>query len=104
MLVHSVYFWLKPDLTTTQRAEFQRGVESLRKIKAIKKLYIGVPAKTEKRPVIESSYSLSLTVIVKDVAGHDAYQVDPIHLAFVKSCKSYWTRVQIYDADGDGKD
>jgi len=68
MLVHSVYFWLKPDLTTAQRAEFQRGVESLRKIKAIKKIYVGVPARTEKRPVIESSYSVSLTVIVKDVA------------------------------------
>jgi hypothetical protein len=99
MLVHSVYFWLKPDLTTAQRAEFTRGVESLRKIKAVKEIYIGVPAATEKRPVIESSYSVALTVIVKDVAGHNAYQVDPIHLAFVKACKSYWTRVQIYDAE-----
>jgi len=99
MLVHSVYFWLKSDLTTAQRAEFKRGVESLRKIKAVKEIHIGAPAATEKRPVIESSYSVALTVIVKNVAGHNAYQVDPIHLAFVKACKGYWTRVQIYDAE-----
>ena len=41
---------------------------------------------------------LALTVLLKDVAAHDAYQVDPIHLAFVASCKALWTRVQIYDA------
>jgi hypothetical protein len=99
MLIHNVYFWLKPDLTTAQRADFQRGIESLRKIKAIEKIYIGTPAATEKRPVIESSYSVALTVMVKNVAAHNAYQVDPIHLAFVKACKTFWTRVQIYDSE-----
>ena len=62
-------------------------------------MYIGKPAATEKRPVIESSYSVALTVMVKNVAAHDAYQVDPIHLAFVKQCNTFWTRVQIYDAE-----
>jgi hypothetical protein len=98
MLVHSVFFWLKPDLTEAQRAEFVRGVESLKGIRAIKQLFIGQPAPTEKRPVIDDSYSYALTVIVADVAGHDAYQVDPLHLAFVQNCKHLWTRVQIYDA------
>lgn len=99
MLVHTVYFWLKPDLTAEQRAQFRRGVESLATIKSIEKAYIGTPAKTEKRPVIDDSYSVALTVLCKDLAAHDAYQVDPIHLAFVASCKTFWTRVQIYDAE-----
>lgn len=99
MLVHTVYFWLKPELTAAQRAEFRRGVESLATIKAVSQCFIGTPAKTEKRPIIDDSYSVALTVICKDVAAHDAYQVDPIHLAFVNSCKTFWTRVQIYDAE-----
>jgi hypothetical protein len=98
MLVHTVYFWLKPELTAAQRADFRRGVESLSGIKAVEKMYVGTPAATEKRPIIDDSYSFALTVICKDVAGHDAYQVDPIHLAFVNQFKTFWTRVQIYDA------
>jgi hypothetical protein len=99
MLVHSVFFWLKPELTAQQRADFRAGVESLGGIKAVSAVYVGVPAKTPKRPIIEDSYSLALTVVCQDIAAHDAYQVDPIHLAFVNSFKTYWSRVQIYDAE-----
>lgn len=99
MLVHTVYFWLKPELTPQQRADFRRGVESLGGIKAVEKAYIGEPAKTEKRPIIDDSYSVALTVVCKDVAAHDAYQVDPIHLAFIEQFKTFWSRVQIYDAE-----
>lgn len=98
MLVHTVYFWLKPDLTAEQRADFRRGVESLAGIKAVEKIYVGTPAATQKRPIIDDSYSFALTVICRDVAAHDAYQIDPLHLKFVEQFKSYWIRVQIYDA------
>jgi hypothetical protein len=33
------------------------------------------------------------------VAAHDAYQVDPIHHEFINRCKTFWSRVQIYDAE-----
>jgi hypothetical protein len=98
MLVHSVFFWLKPELTAAQCAEFRRGVDSLAGIKAVEAVYVGVPAATEKRAVIDDSYSVALTVLCKDVAAHDAYQVDPLHLAFVNTFKTCWSRVQIYDA------
>lgn len=98
MLVHSVFFWLKPDLTPVQLAEFHRGVKSLGDIKSVRQIHIGTPAATGDRPVVDSTYSVGLTIIVDDVAGHDAYQVDPLHLAFVQNCKTFWTRVQIYDA------
>ena len=98
MLYHCVYFWLKPELTATQRADFRRGVESLAGIKAVTKLEVGVPAGTTRRPVIDHSYDVALIVQCRDVAAHDAYQVDPIHLAFVANFKDSWTRVQIYDS------
>ena len=99
MLVHTVYFWLKPELTQAQRADFRRGVESLAGIKAVEKSYVGTPAQTTKRPIIDDSYSVALTVVCKDIAAHDAYQVEPTHLAFVEKFKTFWTRVQIYDAE-----
>lgn len=99
MLVHTVYFWLKPELDAQQRADFRRGVETLGTIKSVETIYVGTPAKTEKRPIIDDSYSVALTLLCKDLAAHDAYQVDPIHLAFIEQFKSYWQRVQIYDAE-----
>ena len=99
MLVHTVYFWLKPELTEQQRADFRRGVESLGTIACVDKVYVGTPAKTEKRPIIDDSYSVALTVLCKDLAAHDGYQADPIHLAFINQFKSFWSRVQIYDAE-----
>jgi hypothetical protein len=99
MLVHTVYFWLKPELTPAQRAEFRKGVEALSGIKAVDQLLVGTPAKTTKRPIIDESYSVALTVVCKDVAAHDVYQVDPIHLKFVETFKTFWYKVQIYDAE-----
>ena len=98
MLVHTVFFWLKPELTAAQRADFRRGVESLAGIKSAEKVFVGAPAATEPRPIIDRSYDVALTVIAKDVAAHDAYQVDPIHLAFVEGNKDLWTRVQVFDS------
>lgn len=99
MLYHCVYFWLKPELTPAQRAEFRRGVESLKGIKAVEKVSVGGPAKTTPRPVIDASYDVALIVECKDVAAETAYQVDPLHLAFVANFKTFWTRVQIYDSE-----
>lgn len=98
MLVHTVYFWLKPELSAAQVADFRGGVESLGLIKSVAKIYVGAPAPTEKRPIIDDSYSVALTVLCADVAAHDLYQVDPIHLAFIQQFKHCWHRVQIYDA------
>ena len=98
MLVHSVFFWLKPKLSEADRAEFRAGVESLQSISAAEAVYVGTPSTTD-RPIIDRSYDLGLTVILKDMAAHDAYQVDPVHRAFVDKFGSYWERVVIYDAD-----
>jgi|APCry1669189440_1035222.scaffolds.fasta_scaffold00033_15 hypothetical protein len=98
MLVHTVYFWLDPKLSAQERSEFKKDVEILGTLKSIEKAYVGIPAPTVKRPIIDDSYSVALTVIFKDMAAHDVYQTDPGHLAFIAKWKATWTKVQIYDA------
>lgn len=99
MLVHTVVFWLRKDLTPAQHEEFRNvGLESLRPIRSVSELHVGTPAPIPPRPVVDASYTFAITAIFKDVAAHDAYQVDPVHKAFVERFKSYWERVQIYDA------
>jgi hypothetical protein len=97
MFVHAVYFWLRPDLTPAQRAQFAAGVRSLCTIESVEHCYIGAPASTD-RPVIERSYSQAVVVVFADEAGHDAYQVHPIHDRFRTECSPLWTRVQIFDS------
>jgi hypothetical protein len=98
MIIHSVFFWLKPELTDAQRAEFVAGAESLRPISSVQSLFLGTPAPIVPRPVVDGSYTFALSITFKDVAGHDAYQVDPVHRAFVDKFKPFWNKVQIYDA------
>jgi hypothetical protein len=61
-------------------------------------VYIGQPAPTPPRPVVDASYDHCLTLIFDDMAAHDAYQEEPLHKAFIEHCKPLWERVQIYDA------
>ena len=98
MLVHTVFFWLKKDLDSAQREAFLAGVESLRDIPSVETVYIGKPSATY-RPIIDRTYDIGLTVLMKDLEAHDAYQVDPIHLKFVETFGPLWERAVIYDAD-----
>ena len=99
MLIHTVLFWLKKDLDAEQVAQFRAGLETLKGIESAETAYIGTPSATPERPVIDSSYDYCLTVILKDIPSHDAYQDDPIHLEFIANCKEFWTEVKVYDAD-----
>lgn len=97
MFVHSVYFWLKPELTEAQRTAFWDGVRSLTTIASVRHGLTGTPASTD-RPIIDRSYSCALVVIFDNEAGHDAYQVDPVHDKFRDDCAPCWSKVLIYDA------
>jgi len=99
MLVHSVYFWLHKNHTSEELAEFIKGAESLKGIDVAEAVYVGAPAPTE-RPVVDGTYDVSLTVLLRDMEGHDAYQAHPLHKAFVEKYGPYWSRVVIYDSLG----
>jgi len=99
MLVHTVFFWLKKELTADQAAQFRVGVERLKAIPSAEAVYVGSSADTAPRPVIDRSYDICLTVLLKDIPAHDAYQADPIHLEFIAKLKDSWETVKVYDAD-----
>jgi hypothetical protein len=96
MFVHSVYFWLKTDLSEADLAAFREGLESLRKCPTVKYLHLGTPPRAE-RPVVDDSFSVGLVTVFDDRAGHDAYQVDEVHNKFVADHSGKWDRVLIYD-------
>jgi hypothetical protein len=64
----------------------------------VSQVYIGKPAATSARPVIDATYSFALVVVLEDIAAHDAYQEDPLHKDFVNRFASHWDHVRIYDA------
>ncbi len=99
MLIHSVYFWLRPDLTPAERAHFSAEVRKLSACRTVEKIYVGGPASIAKRDVTDRSFDIALTIVFRDGPAHDAYQVDPVHLAFVERNKASWTRVQIFDSE-----
>ena len=98
MFVHTVYFWLKADISAAEKSEFVEGVRSLTTIPSVKHGWVGTPADTD-RPVIDRTYSYGLTVVFDDLAGHDVYQVHSIHKTFLE-LKHLWTAVKIYDFEG----
>lgn len=78
--------------------EFRMGLESLKNIKHAKAVFIGTPAEVAERPVLMKGYDYSLTVVFRDIAAHDAYQADPVHLAFLENHKDKFRRVKVIDA------
>jgi len=98
MIVHHVLFWLKADTTADQKIAFRKSLETLEGVESIKTLHIGTPAPIE-RAVIDTTYTFSLTVFFDDLAGHDVYQVHPLHLAFLDEFRIYFEKVVIYDAE-----
>jgi hypothetical protein len=95
MFIHCVYFWLKPDITADEEHSFVDGARALTKLPSVSHGWVGKPAGTD-RPIIDRSYSYGLVVVFEDEAGHDAYQVHPVHDAF-RELHSLWTAVKIYD-------
>ena len=97
MLTHHVLFWLKADTTEEQKKSFRKGLESLEKVETIKSIYIGTAAPIS-RPVVDTTYTFSLLILFEDLAGHDVYQVHPIHKAFLDEFRGFFEKVVIYDA------
>lgn len=96
-LVHHVFFWLKNPDSKEDLAKLIAGVKSLEKIETIRSIHVGVPASTEKRDVVDNSYSVSELMFFDDTAGQKTYQDHPIHQKFIADCSHLWERVVVYD-------
>ena len=97
MLTHHVLFWLKADTTEEQKTAFRTGLDSLDKVETVKSLYVGTPAPIS-RAVVDTTYTFSLVIVFEDLAGHDVYQVHPLHKAFLEQFRELFEKVIIYDA------
>lgn len=97
-LIHHVFFWLKNRDSKEDLAKLLAGLRTLEKIETIKKIHIGVPAPTEQRDVIDSSYSASELMFFDDTAGQKIYQDHPIHQKFIQDCGHLWEKVIVYDS------
>ncbi len=98
MFVHSVRFYLRPDLPSERRAAMRAGLETLRTIPTVRQLFVGSHAPVPARPVVDAEYGFALTVVFDDLAGHNTYQTHPTHLKFVADNKDCWTRIAVFDA------
>ncbi len=97
-LAHHVFFWLKNPDSKEDLEKLLAGIRTLAKIETVRAMHVGVPASTEKREVVETSYSASELLMFDDVEGQNAYQVHPIHQKFVQDCSSLWSKVVVYDS------
>lgn len=96
VFVHHVFFWLKEPDNELSKQQLTEGLQKLTKVSAIKSFHIGKPAATN-RNVIDTTYSISWLLIFDSAADQDSYQVNPIHLNFVKECAHLWDKVVVYD-------
>ncbi len=97
-VVHHVFFWLKNPSSKEDLNKLVEGLKTLKNIETVKKIHIGVPASTEKRPVVDSSFSASELLFFDDLAGQKTYQDHPIHLKFIENCSQLWEKVIVYDS------
>jgi hypothetical protein len=97
-LVHHVFFWLKNPSSKEDLARLLKGLATLAQIETVRGAHFGVPASTEKRDVVDNSFSASEILFFDDLAGQKTYQDHPIHQQFVADCSHLWERVVVYDA------
>jgi hypothetical protein len=96
-IVHHVFFWLKRPGSAEDRDQLVAGLRSLAKIPVIRNLQIGVPASTEQRDVVDSSFDVSELMVFDNVVDQKVYQDHPIHQDFVAKCSPLWRKVVVYD-------
>lgn len=97
-VIHHVFFWLKNPNSKEDLQKLIDGLKTLSHIETVKQLHIGIPAETEKRDVVDNSYSVSELMFFDDLAGQKTYQDHPIHKKFVETCSPLWSKVQVYDS------
>lgn len=99
-MLHTVFFWLKPETTPEQRDFFESELKLLPQISYLESGFVGKPAPTQERPVTDHSFDYSLSLQFKTMADHDFYQTDcKDHERFVDACKPLFSKVIVYDSE-----
>lgn len=96
-LVHHVFFWLKNAGNESDRKQLTTGIQTLGGITEIKKMFIGTPAPTEERGVVDASYDVSELLFFDNTKDQAIYQSHAIHQAFIEEYSHLWRKVVVYD-------
>lgn len=96
-VVHHVFFWLKKPGSVADRDQLITGLRGLAKIPVIRNLQIGLPASTEQRDVVDSSFDVSELMVFDSVVDQKVYQDHPIHQDFIAKYGHLWGKVIVYD-------
>jgi len=97
IFIHHVFFWLKNPNSKEDLSALIQGLQKLSSVRTIRQFHIGKPAGTS-RAVIDGSYAVSWCLFFDNAEDQDSYQVDPVHLNFVKECSYLWDKVVVYDS------
>lgn len=98
VLLHHVFFWLKEPENPEARKQFETAVKKLFSIEQVGLHHLGIPASTEKREVVDHSYSYSMLLSFEGTKEQNAYQVHPVHQQFVAENSHLWSKVVVYDS------
>jgi hypothetical protein len=97
-LAHHVFFWLKNPGSVEDLNKLIEGIKTLEKIETVRGLHIGLPADTQKRDVVDGSYSVCELMFFDSPEGEKTYQVHPVHQKFVQDYSHLWSKVVVYDS------
>lgn len=96
-ILHSVYFWLKENISETEEQDFLNFFEELRKVPGVQTLQYGKPAPTNPRPVVDNSFQYNLLVTFQNMDDINTYETHPTHIAAAEQYSKYWTKVEVRD-------
>ncbi|NGM65598.1 Dabb family protein [Sphingobacterium sp. SGR-19] len=97
IILHSVYFWLKEDISEEEEQDFLNFFEELRKVPGVQTLQYGKPAPTNPRPVVDNSFQYNLLVTFQNMEDINTYETHPKHTAAAEKYSKYWTKVEVRD-------
>ncbi|MGA1149669.1 MAG: Dabb family protein [Flavobacteriaceae bacterium] len=97
--VHTVFFWLKNPTQTSDREAFETAIRKLIQTNPqATSNHLGCPAESEKREVVDNSFTYCYVMLFPDLESQNAYQTDPTHLLFIEEASHLWERVVVYDS------
>lgn len=96
-IIHSVYFWLKAGITSSEEKEFLNFFKVLRKIPGVKTLSVGKPAPTTKRDVTDNTFDYNLIITFDNLKAINIYESHPEHVKAAQEYSKFWQRVQVRD-------
>jgi hypothetical protein len=100
MFLHNVHYWLRRDLSASEKRTFLEGIDDLMKLRSVRQAWFGPPAGHD--PMADRTFDYSIVLDLGDEAGHADFQADPAHQRIRETIGGSWERLLIYDVAATG--